>query len=126
MIIIFINQALTNKPITIYGDGKQTRSLCYISDTVDGLIKVMFADNTQKEVVNIGSSEEHTVLEYANKIKELTNSKSEIVFSEQLPEDDPLKRKADITRAKELVNWEPKVSLDEGLNKMIEYCRKMV
>ncbi len=124
MISIFINQALTNKPITIYGDGKQTRSLCYVSDTVDGLIKMMFADNTQKEVVNIGSPDEHTILEYAEKVKQLTNSNSEIIFSEQRPEDDPTRRKADITKAKQLLDWEPKVSLDEGLNKMIEFYRK--
>jgi nucleoside-diphosphate-sugar epimerase len=126
MISIFINQALTNKPITIYGDGKQTRSLCYVTDTVEGLIKVMFGDNTQKEVINIGSPDEHTVLEYAEMVKKLTNSSSEIVFSEQLPEDDPTRRRADITKAKELLNWEPKVSLEDGLNKMIEFCKKSV
>ena len=107
MIIIFINQALRNEPITIFGDGQQTRSLCYVSDTVEGLIQLMFHDNTREAVVNIGSSEEHTVLEYAEIVKRLVNSSSEIAFSEQLPEDDPLRRRADISRARELLGWEP-------------------
>ena len=123
MISIFINQALQNKPITILGDGKQTRSLCYVSDTVDGLVRMMFHENTIGEVVNIGSSEEHTVLEYAEMVKKLTDSSSEIEFSEQLPEDDPLRRRADISKAKELIGWEPNVTLEDGLRKMIEYCK---
>ena len=123
MISIFINQALQNKPITIFGDGKQTRSLCYVSDTVDGLVRMMFHENTIGEVVNIGSSEEHTVLEYAEMVKKLTDSSSEIEFSEQLPEDDPLRRRADISKAKELIGWEPNVTLEDGLRKMIEYCK---
>ncbi len=121
MISIFINQALENKPITIFGDGKQTRSLCYVSDTVDGLTKMMFAENTMGEVVNIGSSDEHTVLDYAEIVKRLTKSTSEIIFSEQLPEDDPLRRKADISKAKEMLGWAPIVPLEEGLKKMIEF-----
>jgi nucleoside-diphosphate-sugar epimerase len=124
MITIFINQALADKPITIYGDGRQTRSLCYVSDTVDGLIRLMFQDNTKREVVNIGSANEHTVLEYAKLIKKLTDSKSEITLSEQLPEDDPLRRKADIAKAKELLDWEPTISLEEGLEKMIAYVKR--
>jgi nucleoside-diphosphate-sugar epimerase len=123
MITIFINQALSAKPITIYGDGKQTRSLCYISDTVEGLMRLMFYKNTSQEVVNIGSSTEHTVLSYAGVVKELTGSKSEITFSEKLPEDDPLRRKADTTKAKELLGWETEVPLEEGLKKMIEYYK---
>jgi nucleoside-diphosphate-sugar epimerase len=125
MIVIFINQALTNKPITIFGDGKQTRSLCYVSDTVEGLMRLMFNDNTREEVVNIGSANEHTVLDYASIVKELTGSKSEIVLSEQLPKDDPLRRRADITKAKNLLNWEPKVPLEEGLKKMIAYVKNI-
>jgi|SRR6185437_13729982 len=124
MISIFINQALVGKPITIFGNGKQTRSLCYVSDTVDGLVKMMFHEDTKGEVVNIGSYDEHTVLEYAEIVRKLTNSTSEIVFSEQLPQDDPLRRRADITKAKALLGWEPKVSLEIGLNKMIEYYKK--
>jgi len=125
MISIFITEALTDKAITIFGDGKQTRSLCYVSDTVDGILRMMFHENTKAELVNIGSSDEHTVLEYAEIVKKLTNSKSEITFSEQLPIDDPLRRRADITKAKELIGWEPKVSLEDGLNHMIEYCKKI-
>lgn len=124
MISIFIREALENKPITIFGDGKQTRSLCYVSDTVEGLMHMMFQDNTRGEVVNIGSPDEHTVMEYAEIVKKLTHSSSEITFSEVLPEDDPLRRRADITKAKKLLNWEPKVSLEEGLEKMIQYNRK--
>lgn len=121
MISIFIGEALRDNPITIFGNGKQTRSLCYVSDTVEGLIRLMFNKNTASTVVNIGSPYEHSVIEYANIVKKLINSKSEIVFSEQLPEDDPLKRRADISKAKLLLDWEPKVSLEDGLNKMIEY-----
>ncbi len=124
MISIFINQALSGKPITIYGDGKQTRSLCYVSDTVDGLFRMMFHENTRREVINIGSPNEHTVLEYAEIVKKLTGSKSEIVFSEGLPEDDPKRRRADITKAKEVLGWEPKVSLEEGLQRMINDYKK--
>lgn len=124
MISIFIRQALANEPITIFGDGKQTRSLCYISDTVEGLIRLMFSDNTRKEVVNIGSPHEHTVMQYAEVVKELTNSKSKIAVSEQLPEDDPQRRRADITKAKRLLDWEPKVPLEEGLKKMIADIKK--
>jgi len=124
MISIFINQALSGKPITIYGDGKQTRSLCYVSDTVDGLFRMMFQENTRGEVVNIGSPNEHTVLEYAEIVKKLIGSKSEIVFSERLPEDDPKRRRADITKAKELLGWEPRVTLEDGLQKMIDDYKK--
>ncbi len=120
MISIFINEALANKPITIFGDGKQTRSLSYVSDTVEGLIRLMFRDHTEGEIVNIGSPDEHTVLQYAQIVKKLTDSTSEIVFSEKLPQDDPLRRRADITKAKKLLEWEPKISLEEGLNRMIE------
>jgi nucleoside-diphosphate-sugar epimerase len=124
MITIFINQALAGDPITIYGDGKQTRSLCYVTDTVEGLIRLLFTDNTMAEVVNIGSSDEHTVLEYAEIVKKLTGSQSEIRFSEQLPEDDPRKRRADIAKAKKLLDWEPKVPLEDGLKKMIEFVKR--
>ncbi|HVA96623.1 MAG TPA: UDP-glucuronic acid decarboxylase family protein [Candidatus Acidoferrales bacterium] len=125
MITIFINQALANEPLTIYGDGKQTRSLSYVSDTVEGLMRLMFHDNTRGEVVNIGSANEHTVLEYAELVKRLADSTSEITFSEQLPEDDPLRRRADIAKAKELLDWEPEVPLEEGIKKMIEYVKKV-
>lgn len=124
MIINFITQALEGNPITIFGDGSQTRSLSYVDDTVAGLIALMFLDNTKGEIVNIGSPEEHSVLEFANIIKGLTDSTSEIIFSEDLPKDDPVKRMPDITKAKSLLSWEPKVSLEEGLLKTIEYLKK--
>jgi nucleoside-diphosphate-sugar epimerase len=123
MVMQFIIQALKNEPITIYGDGEQTRSLCYVEDTVDGLIKLMFTENTRGEVVNIGSSDEHTVKEYAEMIKNLTDSHSEIVMSEALPIDDPLKRKPDLTKARALLGWEAKVGLEEGIRKTIEYIQ---
>lgn len=124
MIINFISQALEGNPITIFGDGSQTRSLSYVDDTVAGLIALMFLDNTKGEIVNIGSPEEHSVLEFANIIKGLTDSASEIVFSEDLPKDDPVKRMPDITKAKSMLSWEPKVSLEEGLLKTIEYLKE--
>lgn len=123
MIINFITQALANEPITLFGDGSQTRSLCFVDDLVEGLMRLMFYENAKHEVVNLGATEEHTVLEYATLIKQLTNSTSEIVKSERLPEDDPLKRKPDISKAKELLQWEPRVSLEEGVRKTIEYFR---
>ena len=123
MIIIFINQALNNEPITIFGDGSQTRSLLYVDDLVEGLMRLMFYENTKGQIVNIGSTEEHTVLEYATIVKRLTNSTSEIVHSESLPTDDPKKRRPDITHAKELLQWEQKVSLEEGMQKIIEYFK---
>jgi nucleoside-diphosphate-sugar epimerase len=123
MIIDFINQALRNEPITIFGDGTQTRSLCYVQDTVEGLIKLMFSDHAKGAIVNIGSENEHTVKEFAEMVKTLTHSQSEIVHSEDLPKDDPLKRKPNIEKAKQLLDWEPKVALEDGLSKTIEYFK---
>lgn len=124
MVVVFISQAVAGKPITIFGDGSQTRSLCFVDDTVEGLIKLMFAPNTKGEVVNLGSTEEHSVLDYANIIKRITNSPSEIVFSEDLPEDDPIKRRPSLEKAKRILSWEPKVSLEVGLKKTIEYIKR--
>lgn len=124
MVIIFINQALKNEPITIFGDGKQTRSLCYVDDTIEGIVKLMLVEGTSGEVVNIGSEDEHSVLDYAELIKKLTNSQSEIVFSEALPQDDPQRRRADITKARELLSWEPKIGLEQGLMKIIGYFKE--
>ena len=123
MIIRFINQALNNEPITIFGDGTQTRSLCYASDMVDGLIRLMFVDGTRGKVVNLGSEEEHTVREYAELIKTLCHSESDIVITEELPEDDPKKRRPDITKARSLLSWEPTTTLRTGLEKTIEFVR---
>lgn len=125
MIARFIMQALANEPITIFGDGSQTRSLCYIDDLIEGLSRLMFYENTKGEVVNLGNPEEHTVIEYAKIVKELTGSTSEIVHTEDLPQDDPMRRCPDITKAKNLLQWEPQVSLNDGLLKMIEYVKKL-
>ena len=125
MIVDFIIQAIGNESITVFGEGKQTRSLCFVSDTVDGLKKLMFSENTKAEIVNIGSDDEHSVLDYANLVKKLTNSQSEIVFSEELPADDPLQRKPDISKAKKILGWAPRVVLEDGLLKTIEYFRNL-
>ena len=113
----FIEQALNNKPFTIFGDGTQTRSFCYVTDQIEGLLKLAFSEEAKGEVVNIGSDKEITILELAKLIKVLTNSSSEIE-NHPLPRDDPTRRKPDITKAKMLLNWEPKVGLTEGLSKM--------
>ena len=116
----FIVQALKNQPITIYGNGEQTRSFCYISDLIEGLVRMM---NTPKEVtgpVNLGNPSEFTMLELAKLIIELTNSNSELIFK-PLPADDPFRRKPDITLAGKLLDWRPQVQLREGLTKTIEY-----
>ncbi len=119
MVIRFITQALENQPITVFGDGSQTRSLCFIDDMVEGLMRLMFYPNTKSEIVNLGAFEEHSVLEYATIIKRLVGSKSEIVFTEKLPIDDPKKRRPDVSHAKELLDWEPVTGLEEGLAKLI-------
>ncbi len=120
----FIVQALRNEPITVYGDGSQTRSFCYISDLIDGLLKFMDCEGFIGPV-NLGNPAEYTILELALMIKELTNSKSEIVFK-PLPKDDPSRRQPDISLAKDKLNWEPKVSIKEGLLKTIEYFEKIL
>jgi dTDP-glucose 4,6-dehydratase len=118
----FITQALRGAPITIYGDGSQTRSFCYVDDLVDGLIKYMQREGLKGEVINLGNPNESTVADVATLIKNKTGSESEIVY-ETLPEDDPKKRNPDITKAKELLDWEPKVSFEEGLEKTIAYFK---
>jgi dTDP-glucose 4,6-dehydratase len=119
----FIMQALNGEPLTVYGQGQQTRSFQYVDDLVAGLNKLLKTDYHLP--VNIGNPHEMTVLEFAKKIIELTGSKSSIVYK-PLPEDDPQVRQPDITRAKEILDWEPKVDLDEGLIKTIEYFRAHV
>jgi len=116
----FIYQALKNKPITVYGDGTQTRSFCYISDLVEGIYKLLFKNIP--EPVNLGNPQEMRIIDFAYLIKKLTNSKSKIVFK-PLPQDDPKQRRPDITKAKKLLNWEPKVSLEKGLKLTIEYFK---
>ena len=116
----FIIQALNNKNLTIYGNGKQTRSFCYIDDLIDGLVKLMKSD--YKYPINIGNPNEITIIELSNIIKELVNKNIKITYLD-LPEDDPKRRKPNITRAKELLNWEPKVGLNEGLLKLINFYK---
>lgn len=119
----FINQALEGKPMTMYGDGKQTRSFCYVSDLVEGLTKAMFTEGTKADVINLGNPEEYTMIDLAQKIKVMTGSSSDIVHTD-LPLDDPTQRRPDIAKAKQLLGWEPMVSVDEGLKKTIEYYKR--
>src|SRR2546430_132149 len=116
----FIRQALKNRPITVFGDGSQTRSFCYCSDLIEGIYRLMMSDTNQP--VNIGNPREMTVLEFAREIIRLTGSRARIAFK-PLPLDDPKQRRPDITRAKKLLNWKPKVSLAAGLDKTIAYFR---
>lgn len=116
----FINQALEGKPLTIFGSGTQTRSFCYVDDLVAGILAVMVAENLKGEVFNLGNPEEYTVKDFAQKVKALTGSASPITFK-TLPEDDPTQRKPDITKVKTALGWEPKVTVEEGLKKTIEY-----
>ncbi|OGM01999.1 hypothetical protein A3K72_01300 [Candidatus Woesearchaeota archaeon RBG_13_36_6] len=116
-----INQALNNKDMTIYGDGKQTRSFCYVDDMIEGIYKMMNFNFIGP--VNLGNPDEFSVLGLANIIKRLTNSKSKFVFK-PLPEDDPIRRRPDISLAKREFGWEPKVGLEEGLNKTIQYFKE--
>ncbi len=116
----FIMQALENKPITVYGDGTQTRSFCYISDQVEGIFKLLMSGETYP--VNIGNPEEIPLLEIANEIIELTASSSKFIF-EELPENDPKVRQPDITKARTILNWNPVVSRKDGLKKTISYFK---
>ena len=119
----FIGQALRDEPLTVFGDGKQTRSFCYVSDLIDGIYRLSQSD--YHEPVNIGNPTEFTILEFAKLILGLTGSKSQIVYK-PLPVDDPKQRRPDITLAKKLLGWEPQVDLETGLQKTIEYFRGKV
>lgn len=116
----FLDQALKGEPLTVYGDGSQTRSFCYVSDLVEGIYRLMLS--SLNEPVNIGNPQEMSVLEFAKKIKDMTGSKSEIVFKD-LPVNDPKVRRPDITRAKKELGWEPAVTLEEGLKRTIVWAR---
>ncbi|HXJ33690.1 MAG TPA: UDP-glucuronic acid decarboxylase family protein [Candidatus Eisenbacteria bacterium] len=120
----FAAQALRGEPITVYGDGSQTRSFCYVADLVEGIVRLLRSDY-DKGPVNLGNPTETTILQFAEKIRALTGSKSEIVFR-PLPVDDPKVRNPDITRARKLLGWEPKVGLEDGLRKTIEYFKGKV
>jgi len=121
----FIMQALHQEDITIYGDGTQTRSFCYVDDLVDAIIKLM---DTPKDItgpINLGNPVEFTILELAELVIKITDSKSKIVYK-NLPEDDPRQRMPDITKAREVLNWEPKVQLEDGIKKTIQYFNKNI
>ncbi|NQT23986.1 SDR family oxidoreductase, partial [candidate division KSB1 bacterium] len=121
----FIMQALQDHPITIYGDGGQTRSFCYVSDLIDGMVRMMQSADAFTGPVNLGNPEEKSMLELAETIIDLTGSKSKIIH-EKLPDDDPMRRKPDITLAKKELGWEPKVSLRDGLKKTIDYFETVI
>ncbi|WP_442266156.1 UDP-glucuronic acid decarboxylase family protein [Tenacibaculum sp. ZS6-P6] len=122
----FIVQALKGKDITIYGDGSQTRSFQYVDDLVEGMIRMMNTDDSVTGPINIGNPGEFSILDLAKKIIDITNSTSQLIFK-PLPEDDPMQRKPDISLAKKtLNNWEPKVPLDEGLLKVIDYFKGVI
>jgi len=116
----FIMQALQGDPITIYGNGKQTRSFCYCDDLIEGFLRLMASDSSVTGPINLGNPGEFTMIELAETILELTNSSSKLIFK-PLPEDDPKQRRPDITLAKQHLNWEPQVKLREGLVKTIAY-----
>ncbi|HXZ19232.1 MAG TPA: UDP-glucuronic acid decarboxylase family protein [Candidatus Acidoferrales bacterium] len=119
----FIYQALTGSPITVYGDGSQTRSFCYVSDLIEGIYRLMQSD--EHLPTNIGNPQEITILEFARQVKQLTDSRSEIVFK-PLPQDDPKQRCPDITKAKKLLGWEPKIPLEEGLRLTLAYFKAQI
>lgn len=120
VVISLMWAALESRPLKVYGDGKQTRSFCYISDLIEGLTKTMNSEKSTGEIFNLGNDQEFSILELAEKIKQVTNSSSNIEFTDELPEDAPSKRKPDITKAKNVLGWEPRVDLDEGLTKLMK------
>lgn len=117
----FITQSIEGKPLTVYGDGKQTRSFCYVSDLIDGIYKLLLSDI--HDPVNIGNPEERTILEFAEKINEFTDNDNEIIF-EDLPQDDPKVRCPDISKAKKELGWEPTVSLADGIKQTVDWFQK--
>src|SRR2546430_17096046 len=118
----FVYQALSGKPLTIYGDGKQTRSFCYVSDLIDGIYRLMMSD--EHLPTNVGNPQEITILEFAERIRNHFENAPPIVF-ESLPQDDPKRRCPDITKAKRVLNWEPKVGLEEGLKLTLAYFKEV-
>jgi len=118
----FLDQALREEPMTVFGSGRQTRSFCYVSDLVDGLYRLMLSE--ERYPVNLGNPREMTILEFAEQIRRLTGTRSQIVF-QPLPEDDPQQRRPDIGKAEKLLGWRPVVTLEEGLKPTVEYFRKV-
>ncbi len=121
----FIMQALQGKPLTVYGDGSQTRSFCYVDDLIDGFLKLMGSSDKLTGPVNLGNPDEFTILELAEKVIKLTKSKSRII-RKKLPEDDPTQRQPDIRLAKKVLKWNPTVKLEDGLKETITYFRKLI
>lgn len=121
----FIINCLKNKPIEIYGNGSQTRSFCYIDDLTDGILKLMQSNNKLTGPINLGNNNEIKIIELANKIIDLTNSKSRLIYK-ILPSDDPKQRKPDLTQAKAQLSWQPKIKLEEGLIKTIKYFENKI
>jgi UDP-glucuronate decarboxylase len=121
----FIVQALRNEPITIYGNGDQSRSFCYVSDLVNGIYKLLTVAKPIATPINLGNPNEFTVLELAKSVIEVTGSKSKIIYK-QLPQDDPKQRKPEISKAKELLGWEPKIQLKEGIEKTVHYFKSVI
>jgi UDP-glucuronate decarboxylase len=121
----FIIQSLKGEPITIYGDGLQTRSFCYVDDLIDAILRFMQTDDEITGPVNIGNPDEFTILELAQKIMALMGSDSDLEFK-PLPQDDPVQRSPDISKARELMDWEPCIDLDEGLEKTIFYFENLL
>jgi nucleoside-diphosphate-sugar epimerase len=121
----FITHSIEGKPITVYGNGSQTRSFCYITDMVEGLVKLMTIDGLGGEIINLGNPNEVTILETAKLIKKLTGSNSKIVFK-PLPQDDPVCRKPDISKAKKILGWKPTTQFEEGLRRTIRYFREVI
>lgn len=118
----FLDQALRGLPLTVFGDGSQTRSFCYVSDLVDGLCRLMMSD--ERYPVNLGNPQEMTILEFAERIRRLTNSRSGVEFRD-LPQDDPKQRQPDISKAREILGWTPRVSLEDGLRKTVTYFEEL-
>jgi len=118
----FIDQALRGEPLTVFGDGSQTRSFCYVTDLVDGLCRLLFSE--ERDPVNLGNPREMTILEFAECIQKITGTSAPVAFN-ALPEDDPKQRQPDIEKAKRVLGWEPKVGLEDGLRETIEYFQKL-
>ncbi len=121
----FIIDAINGSAFEIDGDGSQTRSFCYVDDLVDGLIKALFSGGTKGEIFNLGNPNEFTIKDLAEKIIKLTGTKSEMQFSGEFRKDDPMRRQPDISKAKKVLAWEPKVDLEKGLQKTIEYYKSL-
>jgi dTDP-glucose 4,6-dehydratase len=118
----FLDQALHGRPMTVFGDGSQTRSFCYVSDLVDGIYRLMFSD--ERYPVNLGNPAELTIRQFAEEIRRLTEAESALDF-QPLPEDDPKQRKPDISKARRILGWEPRVPLEEGIRLTVEYFRAL-